>query len=77
MTAMQTASPSGLNFSVWLRTRPPRNNWTDALANAARTDRTFPGDADPEDVRRHLIDRGADGDAFAQLDDAELDWLAH
>jgi len=28
-------------------------------------------------VRQRLNDQGADGDAFAALDDAELDWLAY
>lgn len=46
----------------------------DDLAAAARADRTFPKDGDPEAVRAHLRKQQADGDVFAAIDDAESDW---
>ncbi len=67
---------TSLSFGAWLLKRPDRGNWTDDLAAVARSDRRFPAEADPDGVRRHLAAQGATGDAFEQVDDAELDWLA-
>ncbi|MDO7843482.1 YozE family protein [Sphingomonas immobilis] len=69
---MQKAEP----FGRWLLSQRDRGDWIDDLANAARADRTFPKDGDPEAVRKHLRGQQADGDVFAAVDDAETDWAA-
>lgn len=63
-------------FGKWLLAQKDRGDWIDGLAAAARLDPAFPKDGDPEAVRKRLEQRGADGDAFEALDDAELDWLS-
>jgi hypothetical protein len=63
-------------FGRWLLTQRDRGDWVDGIADAARADRTFPRNGDPEDVRKHLRSQQADGDAFAAIDDAESDWMA-
>lgn len=65
------------SFGRWLLAQCDRGDWVDGLANAARADRTFPKDGDPEAVRAHLRGQQADGDVFAAVDDAETDWLAY
>ncbi|WCM29175.1 hypothetical protein NDN01_09940 [Sphingomonas sp. QA11] len=62
-------------FGRWLLAQRDRGDWVDALADAARADRNFPKDGDPEAVRAHLRGQQADGDTFAAVDDAESDWL--
>jgi len=64
-------------FGAWLLQQRDRGDWVDGLANAARADRAFPKQGDPEAVRKHLRAAGADGDAFQAIDDAELDWLSY
>jgi uncharacterized protein YozE (UPF0346 family) len=64
-------------FGRWLLTQRDRGDWVDDLATAARADRSFPKDGDPEAVRKHLRGQQADGDVFAAVDDAETDWLAY
>lgn len=66
----------GESFGRWLLKQCERGDWVDGLADAARADRTFPKDGDPEAVRGHLRKQQADGDAFAAIDDAESDWHA-
>lgn len=63
-------------FGRWLLKQRDRGDWVDGLADAARADRTFPKEGDPEDVRAHLRKQQADGDAFAAIDDGEGDWQA-
>jgi uncharacterized protein YozE (UPF0346 family) len=63
-------------FGKWLLTQRDRGDWVDGIADAARADRTFPRNGDPEAVRKHLRSQQADGDAFAAIDDAESDWIA-
>jgi uncharacterized protein YozE (UPF0346 family) len=63
-----------LAFGRWLLAQRDRDDWIDDIADAARTDRTFPKDGDPEAVRAHLRKQQADGDAFQAIDDAESDW---
>lgn len=70
------AEPLRVAFGRWLLTQRGRGDWVDGLADAARADRTFPRDGDPEAVRAHLRKQQADGDAFAAVDDAEGDWMA-
>lgn len=61
-------------FGRWLLAQRDRGDWVDDLANAARADRTFPKDGDPEAVRAHLRKQQADGDVFQAVEDAEIDW---
>lgn len=65
------------SFAAWLRAQRDRGDWIDPIAEQARADRTFPKDGTPEDVRAHLRKLQADGDAFAAIDDAELDWVSY
>lgn len=62
-------------FGRWLLAQKDRGDWVDELATAARADRSFPKDGDPEAVRKHLRGQQAEGDVFQQVDDAESDWL--
>lgn len=64
-------------FATWLIQQRDRGDWIDGLANTARADRDFPRRGDVGQVRSRLNVMGADGDAFAALDDAELDWLSY
>ncbi|QXT37705.1 hypothetical protein KV697_05875 [Sphingomonas sanguinis] len=63
-------------FGAWLMAQKDRGDWIDPIAAAARADRGFPRTGTPDQVRQRLRDMGADGDAFAALDDAELDWMS-
>jgi hypothetical protein len=58
----------------WLLAQRDCGDWVDDLANAARADRTFPKNGDPEAVRAHLRKQQVDGDTFQAIDDAEGDW---
>jgi alkanesulfonate monooxygenase SsuD/methylene tetrahydromethanopterin reductase-like flavin-dependent oxidoreductase (luciferase family) len=64
-------------FGAWLMAQKDRGDWIDPIAAAARADRGFPRNGTPDQVRDRLRDMGADGDAFAALDDAELDWMSY
>lgn len=64
-------------FGRWLLRQRDRGDWIDGVAEAARADRQFPKDGDPEVVRKRLREMSADGDAFAAIDDAELHWLSY
>ncbi|HWL48026.1 MAG TPA: hypothetical protein VNQ31_09960 [Sphingomonadaceae bacterium] len=61
-------------FGCWLIAQRDRGDWIDDVAAAARKDPHFPRDGSPEDVRGRLRELTADGDVFAAIDDAELDW---
>lgn len=61
-------------FGAWLLTQKDRGDWVDDLAAAARADRTFPKNGDPEAVRAHIRKQQADGDTFQAIEDAESDW---
>lgn len=65
-----------ISFGTWLLAQRDRGDWVDDIAAAARGDRTFPKNGDPEAVRAHLRKQQADGDAFVAIDDAESDWMA-
>ncbi len=69
----QTSEP----FGMWLMAQKDRGDWIDPIAAAARRDPRFPKHGTPDQVRERLREMGADGDAFAALDDAEIDWLAY
>lgn len=63
-------------FGRWLIAQRDRGDWMDALAHAARSDRSFPKDGDPEAVRAYLRQQQADGDTFQVVDDAESAWMS-
>ena len=63
-------------FGRWLIAQRERGDWIDDLAAAARADRSFPKDGDPEAIRAHLRGQQADGDVFQAVDDAESEWLS-
>ncbi|WP_253717373.1 hypothetical protein [Sphingomonas sp. AP4-R1] len=63
-------------FARWLIEQKARRDWIAELAKAAAADRGFPKNGSPDDVRKRLQALGADGDAFEQVDDAELAWMA-
>ncbi|RZL29390.1 MAG: hypothetical protein EOP64_01250 [Sphingomonas sp.] len=65
-----------VTFGRWLLTQRDRGDWVDGIAEAARADRSFPREGDPEAVRAHLRKQQADGGAFAAIDDAETDWMS-
>jgi hypothetical protein len=60
-------------FGGWLL-RQPEEGARGALIKAAKADRGFPKDGDPDAVRARLNSFGAEGDMFEAVDDAELDW---
>lgn len=64
-----------MNFGTWLVAQAGRHDWVGLLADQARRDPRFPLNGSPDDARKHLAAREADGDAFEQLDDAEAEWL--
>lgn len=64
-------------FGAWLLAQRDRVDWIDPIAMAARSDPLFPKAGDVDAVRSRLEAKGADGDAFAALEAAELDWLAY
>jgi hypothetical protein len=61
-------------FGRWLLAQTDRGDWIDELAAAARGDRRFPRNGNPDDVRKHLNAMGAEGDMFERVDDAEAAW---
>ncbi len=76
MTPHDNAIPER-SFGSWLLTQAADEGWIGTLAKAAKTDRTFPRDADPDAVRAHLGSNQADGDMFEAVDAAETAWLGY
>lgn len=64
-------------FGRWVLEQSDRGGFIGELATAAKADRQFPKDGDPEAVRKRLSSLGADPDMHEALDDAELDWKAY
>jgi hypothetical protein len=64
-------------FGAWLLAQRDRGGLMGVLIEGARRDRAFPRYGDPDAVRAHLRALQADGDMFAAVDDAELDWLSY
>lgn len=62
-------------FGSWLITQTGRSDWIGDLAKAAKGDRSFPRNADPEAVRAHLSEKQAESDMLEAIDDAERSWL--
>jgi hypothetical protein len=72
----RTATPAERGpFGRWL-VRQPEEGLKAGLVKAARADRQFPLDGDPEAVRARLRACMAEGDMFEAVDEAELDWLS-
>lgn len=63
-----------MTFGAWLLTQHDRSDWIGDLARAAKSDRTFPREADPDTVRLHLNKVQAESDMFEAVDDAERIW---
>jgi len=66
---------NGESFGTWLLTQVARDGWIGDLAKAAKADRKFSKDGDPDAVRKHLSDNQAESDMFEAVDDAENAWL--
>jgi hypothetical protein len=64
-------------FGRWVLQQIDCGGFIGELAKAAKADRAFPKDGDPEAVRKRLSDQGADPDMHEALDNAELDWKAY
>jgi len=62
-------------FGHWLVAQVDRDGWIGDLAKAAKADRGFPRDGDPDAVRGHLGAKQADSDMIEAVDDAETIWL--
>jgi hypothetical protein len=58
-------------FVTWLRDQSKRRDAIGELAKAVRIDPAFPRAGSADDVRSRFDKVGADGDAFAALEDAE------
>jgi hypothetical protein len=63
-------------FGRWVLQQIDRGGFIGELAKAAKADRAFPRDGDPEAVRKRLSEQGADPDMHEALDDAEMDYHA-
>jgi hypothetical protein len=63
-------------FGRWLLLKDDEGGPLGELVRSARADPGFPESGDAEAVRRRLREVFADGDLFAAVDDAELDWLS-
>ena len=59
------------NFLAWLREQAKSGGAIGELAKAARLDPSFPKKGSADDVRARFGRFGADGDAYAALEDAE------
>lgn len=62
-------------FGSWLLAQIHRDGWIGDLSKAAKADRGFPRDGDPDAVRRHLSEKQAESDMLEAVDDAERIWL--
>lgn len=69
------AGGAGEPFGTWLLTQVARKDWIGDLARAAKADRRFPRDGDPDTVRSHLGEQQAESDMLEAIDDAESIWL--
>lgn len=69
------ASHPGASFGAWLVAQIANEGWIGDLARAARADRSFPRNGDPDAVRAHLSGKQAESDMFEAIDAAETAWL--
>ena len=73
---VSTAPSEPVPFGRWVLDQVERGGFIGQLAKAAKADRGFPKDGDPEAVRKRISLQGADPEMHEALDDAELDWAA-
>jgi hypothetical protein len=62
------------SFATWLINQGKQSGSLGELARAVKLDRLFPKTGSADDVRARFSAAGADGDAFAALDDAEREF---
>jgi len=62
------------SFARWLIRQASREDAIGALAKDAKRDPGFPKEGDVEAVRRRLREIQAEGETFAVVDDAEMEW---
>jgi hypothetical protein len=74
---VEDAPTEPVPFGRWVLQQIDRGGFIGELAKAAKADRAFPKDGDPEAVRKRISEQGADPDMHEALDDAELDWKAY
>ena len=72
---MSNINDQGESFGAWVLKQKDRDGWIGILADGARSDRQFPRNGSPEDVRKRLRDTMAEGDMFEAVDDAETAWM--
>jgi len=71
-------SPSErMSFGRWVIAQEGQKGLIGRLASCACADPAFPVEGDPEAVRARLRVVMADGDMFAAVDEAELDWACY
>jgi hypothetical protein len=63
-----------LAFGAWLLKQDIRGDIVGELARSAKADRRFPKQGTPEQVHAHLQAAQADGNTWAALEEAEMDW---
>jgi hypothetical protein len=68
-------APSKIAFGAWLLDQVKRGDHIGALAKSAKADPAFPRDGSFEDVQARMEATGADGDAWAAAEDAEIEYL--
>jgi hypothetical protein len=74
-TQFEDHDTPALPFGAWLLQQKDKGGLIGQLADGAAQDRRFPKHGDVEAVRKHLSAMQAEGDMFAAIDDAELDYL--
>jgi hypothetical protein len=73
----ERSAVDGVTFGAWLVKQAGRDGWTGDLGKAAKADRSFPREGNPDDVRDWLKKQRASGDDWEALEDAERDWLCY
>ena len=63
-------------FGTWLLHQQNRTGWLGDLVAAAKADPDFPAKGGPRAVYERLNQRGADGEMFEAIEEAEAEWLA-
>lgn len=64
-------------FGRWLMQQEAKTEAMAMLVDCAKRDSKFPKDGDPEAVRSRLRECMAEGEMFAAVDEAELDWMSY
>lgn len=74
MTSDGAETTASEPFGRWLLAQRDRGDEIDALAEAARQDRGFPKDGSPHDVRKRLVQTGADSEIQEVMVSAAKIW---